>query len=694
MVEPYEQHVILTYLLRLATDSRLSPQGLGELCEFFQRNLAYLGLDRNDEEFLDHLMRFQEILDEKKGMRGAFRHVAGVIDKRLRQRLDDLKGAEPGPLETNLTILADELELDRDERGFFGLFVRFLTHAGFQRIFNEMTREHLGLLDTCAICLDTDRNALGDRLRPGAPLLASGVIRQACRTGNDLDDQFEMPDAVRTAMQKACGVKEDIRRYILGETAQASLLWEDFDYLNDIPERLERFLKTSIDHRVPGVNVLLWGPPGTGKTEFCKTLAQRLEVKLYAVGEQDEDGGEPTRKERMGSLQLAQCLLRYQSRSLLLFDEMDDLFEGSALVRFFGGKLSMGSKVFTNRLFENNPIPTIWTINDARLLDESIIRRMALAIEMSIPPAKTRERVWQRVLSKNTLSLPDDDIRILSQLDISPAVVDNAARVAKQIGGRIEDFQFATQGIVKAMSGHLPKPKASVATPFCPELIRTESDLERITRQLKLTGRKDFSLCLYGPPGTGKSAFVRHLAETLDLPVVMKRASDLFDAYVGETEKSIAKAFQEALDKGAFLVFDEADSLLGDRRYAVRNWEVSQVNEMLTWMENHPLPFACTTNLMDRLDQASLRRFTFKCHFDYLGEEQLCLAFERFFGMSATVRQLDGLIGLTPGDFALVDKKARIIGGEGDRNLLIDMLKQELAAKEHRPGRSMGFARE
>jgi AAA+ superfamily predicted ATPase len=303
----------------------------------------------------------------------------------------------------------------------------------------------------------------------------------------------------------------------------------------------------------------------------------------------------------------------------------------------------MGSKVFTNRLFENNPIPAIWTINDAKLLDESIIRRMALAIEMPIPPAKTRERVWHRVLAKNTLSLPETDIKVLSQLDISPAVVDNAARVAKQIGGRIEDFQFATQGIVKAISGHLPKPKPVQATPFCPELIRTDTNLERITRQLKLTGRKDFSLCLYGPPGTGKSAFVRHLAETLELPVVMKRASDLLGAYVGNTEKSIAKAFQEALDKEAFLIFDEADSLLGDRRYAVRNWEVSQVNEMLTWMENHPLPFACTTNLMDRLDQAPLRRFTFKCHFDFLGEEQLRLAFERFFGVTVTPGQVTGM---------------------------------------------------
>jgi transitional endoplasmic reticulum ATPase len=56
------------------------------------------------------------------------------------------------------------------------------------------------------------------------------------------------------------------------------------------------------------------------------------------------------------------------------------------------------------------------------------------------------------------------------------------------------------------------------------------------------------------------------------------------------------------------LIFDEADSLLFDRREAVRSWEVSQVNEMLTWMEQHPLPFCCTTKMMEKFDSASLRR--------------------------------------------------------------------------------------
>ena len=48
-------------------------------------------------------------------------------------------------------------------------------------------------------------------------------------------------------------------------------------------------------------------------------------------------------------------------------------------------------------------------------------------------------------------------------------------------------------------------------------------------------------------------------------------------------------------------IFDEADSFLQDRSRAMRSWEISSVNEMLTWMENHPYPFVCTTNLMETL---------------------------------------------------------------------------------------------
>jgi transitional endoplasmic reticulum ATPase len=68
----------------------------------------------------------------------------------------------------------------------------------------------------------------------------------------------------------------------------------------------------------------------------------------------------------------------------------------------------------------------------------------------------------------------------------------------------------------------------------------------------------------------------------MGVPLLQKRASDLLDAFVGGTEHKIAGAFAEARDTGAFLMFDEADSLLQERAHAVRSWEISEVNEMLT----------------------------------------------------------------------------------------------------------------
>jgi len=54
-----------------------------------------------------------------------------------------------------------------------------------------------------------------------------------------------------------------------------------------------------------------------------------------------------------------------------------------------------------------------------------------------------------------------------------------------------------------------------------------------------------------------------------------------------------------------------------------RSWEITQVNEMLTWMEDHPLPVCFTTNFMERVDSASLRRFTFQIVLNYLDKPGL-----------------------------------------------------------------------
>lgn len=158
--------------------------------------------------------------------------------------------------------------------------------------------------------------------------------------------------------------------------------------------------------------------------------------------------------------------------------------------------------------------------------------------------------------------------------------------------------------------------------------------------------------------------------------------------YVGGSEANIAAAFAEARENRAMLVFDEADSFLQERSAAGRSWEITQVNEMLTQMENHPLPFVCTTNLHERLDKASLRRFTFKVKYDYLSPQQRQTAADYFFGLKNL--PLDDLDYLTPGDFSLVKNKAQILRVEKNRREIAAMLRLEQENKNI-SSRRIGF---
>jgi AAA+ superfamily predicted ATPase len=691
MLDNYEQMKVAEYVCYLLEGNRLNAKTVENICDFIEQNYLYLGIQHHHNELIDDLNHFEEILSQKSIHRKQVREISGQLHKYLQRSLENIDNQEPSDLQRNLTIISEEMGFDSVEADFFNFLIRYFSYYEFKNMIDNLVGNNVAPLDVCSSALRIEPRFLQERLHSRSTLLSSGLVRTAIRNGTDLDDHYEIPDSVLTAMQKACANNEDVRTCILGEPETASLEWKDFEHLGETLDRLTMFLSSAVQQRITGVNVLFWGSPGTGKTELCKTLAARLGLRLYSVGEHDEDGEEPTRKERLCAFQLAQNLLRYQNNSLLLFDEMDDLFENKYFASFFGGPASMNSKVFTNRLFEKNHVPTLWVINDTQLIDATILRRMSLAVEVKVPPAGKREQVWQRVLDKNTMQLPKKDIKTLAELEVPPAVVDTAARVAKQLGGEMEDFRFAIHGLVKVISGKDPGEQRDNVEDFQFDLMHTDTPLERFVSQIKKIKRKDFSLCLYGPPGTGKSAFVRHLARAMGMPILEKRASDLLDKYVGNTEKKIAAAFREARNKEAFLVFDEADSLLIDRRQAMHSWEVTQVNEMLTWMENHPLPFACTTNLMDHMDQASLRRFTFKCHCDFLSPEQIVLAGEKFLGKSFDIKTATELRGLTPGDFTLVDKKSQILGCKDDMLKVIDMLRHELKEKDYSPAKPIGF---
>ena len=254
------------------------------------------------------------------------------------------------------------------------------------------------------------------------------------------------------------------------------------------------------------------------------------------------------------------------------------------------------------------------------------------------------------------------------------------------IGGDENDFEELIENVAKVVTKkeEVKKQEKTSNTNYSIDLVNADMDMANLSEKIKQSGKMNFSLCLYGFPGTGKSAFCKHLCEVLGIEVLLKRASDLISPYVGETEKNIANAFAEAKSKKAMLIFDEADTFLQDRTTAVRGWEISQVNEMLTQMETAEYPFACTTNLLDTLDEASLRRFTFKIKFNFMTNQQVNKAMEHFFGGVKGINKEGIKIdikGLTVGDFATVKKKADFLN-ISDISEIIRMLNEEVKIKK------------
>ena len=110
---------------------------------------------------------------------------------------------------------------------------------------------------------------------------------------------------------------------------------------------------------------------------------------------------------------------------------------------------------------------------------------------------------------------------------------------------------------------------------------------------------------------------------------------------------------------------------------------------MLTWMERHAHPFACTTNAPDLLDAAAARRFLFKVRFLPMTPSQIAAAYRRAFGHDAPVGILK-LYGLTPGDFATVARKVAALN-ERDPNLVAKWVEGEAQSKPGAGRRKIGF---
>ena len=455
-----------------------------------------------------------------------------------------------------------------------------------------------------------------------------------------------------------CESMDEIFESSIKPCSKTNLTTKNYPHIKEDVKILLSFLKSAVSKKQKGVNVLLYGSAGTGKTELSKVIASELNLKLYEVAYDDGDGY-ANEHQRIRSYCLAQNVLSAGS-NLLMYDEAEDIFNTN------NDEKRQYGKAFINRSLETNELPTIWITNNILDMDEAVVRRFNLAIEIGIPT----EDVRAKIIKKYSENLIDNKlIKKLAKNDfIAPALISNASVVVSNLNTKDKNkaFERVINNTLKAQGYEEIRdynPRDDLPSSYDPNFVNSDCDLNELMQGIKIS--KNARICLYGVPGTGKSAYAKFIAKSLKKPIIIKKGSDLLSMFVGWTEKNIALAFKEAKEKHAVLVFDEVDSFLQDRGMATRSWEVTQVNEMLVQMESFDGIFIATTNLIDNLDKACLRRFDLKLEFGYLLPEQAqnlfkkeCTLLKVKFDENAA-KKVSNLGLLTPGDFASVRRQAK-----------------------------------
>ena len=380
------------------------------------------------------------------------------------------------------------------------------------------------------------------------------------------------------------------------------------------------------------------GPDGIGKRRFAQEAAALMHRDLLCIDA----------KSLQDSYDSFAAGLSVANREAMLHDAVICLFGWEKLIppttaedaNFHAQVRAAHLAVcrILDSLLAWHPLTIFITCQNKACFAPELSTRNVETLQLTMPDHITARKLWEAALPE---SMRDDgcDITAYSEnFHLTPGQISEAVRLAAYQSAPSDTVssEYIIGAVKQQMRHRLSEHATLIEKTYRWEDLIVNKDVEMQlheiiyryqyrSRVLDDWGLGDrfghdigLSALFDGPPGTGKSMCAALIANELGIDIYQVDLSRIMSKYVGETEKNLAQIFNEAENAQAMLLFDEADSLFGNRtkvKSSNDKYANLEVNYLLQRIERFPGVAILTTNFPAGIDEAFARRLSLRVSF-------------------------------------------------------------------------------
>lgn len=380
------------------------------------------------------------------------------------------------------------------------------------------------------------------------------------------------------------------------------------------------------------------GPSGVGKRRFAQETAAQLDcdllcVDIKALHESFENFAYAMSCACREAMLHHALLCLYGWEKLILPTTAEDA-NFHAQMR----ALHLAVCRILDAILEWHPQTLIITSQNAASFPPELCSRNVESLKLTMPDHVTAHKLWENALPQEKRDAQCNLTAYAENFHLTPGQIQDAVRLAayQSEPEPIVNSEFIIGAVKQQMRHRLSEHATLIEKKYRWDDLIVNKDIEvqlheiiyryqyraRVLDDWGLGDRFGHDIGLSalfdGPPGTGKSMCAALIANELGLDIYQVDLSRIMSKYVGETEKNLAQIFNEAENAQAMLLFDEADSLFGNRT-KVKNsndkYANLEVNYLLQRIERFPGVAILTTNFPAGIDEAFARRLSLRVSF-------------------------------------------------------------------------------